>query len=376
MRVRFWLSMPRTGVVVQELTGDVEADLVARLGGGTASFTLPLGSLKLHDGSPDWAAVERIISQTRPGRRSVIATSGEEVLGEWLISERKLDWPTDQVSMSGVELDVYPASRSIHTTRDYTNANLGTVVSQLLKDVYHHYLSGGVTAPTPYFDLEIPTPSTSKTVTLLAKFREGYLSDALSELSDVVEWRIEHTPTGQDGALVSVARAVRFGIPTLKGSTNTRFWVGPYGSRQGNVTELSGSESWLNYASTVQGLGAGQGGKKLVEQILASDLPGGTAGGVMRVINVDFPDVTNRAVLRRLALAALVDRQDISAPWALTSLVDRLQALPRVGRSVGLDVAAQPILPAGLSETFRVGEVAYKVESGQTFRVAVKAREE
>lgn len=376
MRVRFWLSTPRTGLVVQELTGVITAELTARLGGGQMSLQLPLGSLTLNDSTPDWSAISRIITQTRPGRSSVIATAGENILGEWLISERSLDWPADTVRLQGVELDSYPTARSIHTTRDYTNANLGMVLNRLLRDVYHHYLSGGSPSPTPYFDITVPTPTTSKTVTVLAKFREGYLSDTLRELDDLAEWRVEHTPSWENGALVSVTRMIRFGIPRLTGATETKLWAGPYGTRQGNVTDLKGSESWFNYASTVQGLGAGQGGKKVVEQILSSDVPGGVSGGVMRVVNIDFPDVSNRLVLRRLATAAAVDRQDISAPWEVTGLVDKLGALPRVGRSVSLRVDPQPILPDGISEVFRVGEVTYRVESGETFLVSVKAREE
>ncbi|ROR97862.1 hypothetical protein EDD28_2472 [Salana multivorans] len=81
-----------SGEVLGELRLAGGGDWSSHLEGGECTASISVGHLLRADGeSMDEDAVARVVDLTEPGRRVLLVTDGQRLLGEWLIWERHDD---------------------------------------------------------------------------------------------------------------------------------------------------------------------------------------------------------------------------------------------------------------------------------------------
>ena len=370
MDVKFWLLDVFSGDVVEEMRAVTTASLTNRFGGGACTITFALGQLTVRDGSGmDWDAITHYSDVLTPGLYSIAATTGTTVLGEWIIYRKDIDSAAQTITVSGQEWEILPSHRSVHTGFLWDPGNVGVILQTLLTQVFKRMISD---PPA----ISIPLLSTSRTASCEVNVREGYYSDALAQIEDEVEWRIQVDAAGWNGeALTGVSRTVVAGAPVLSRSTDLRFEVGEYGTRQGNVLALRGGEDYTNFSNGIANIGAGDGAKRNVVDTPASYLPSGQwlEGRLIRIVNVQHPGVTSRQVLYSRGMGLIRRMQDMRDPWQFSVLADKIPSVPRVGDRAVLAVARIPVVPGGLVSTVRVGEVTVQVEAGRSHIFEVQA---
>lgn len=366
MDIRLWSVNALTGTVAGELPA-VSGSFSQRFGGGTATAEIPLGHLtRKNSPAIDWDAVSRTLGLIQTGKRTLVLTSADAVIGEWLIMKRPEIIGAGTIQVEAVEWDGYPALRSLHTSYSYENTDQLSIARDLLLDAFQGWQAA--------FQITVPTATSGVRRTASWRTREGYYSDALDEIAlpkDGFDWRIEHTPTWANGALTHVERTVRFGSPTISQSSPIIVRHDGPGTRSGNCVRFEQSINSHKYIHSVYAWGAGDGAKKLFYEKADDTLF--HQGHVKITKNVSYPDVTNLATLKALADAALAAGQQLREPATAELICDRLPRLPRLGDVIGAEIAPTYSIPAGYSGTMRVGEVSYTLEAGRVDKVGVQA---
>ena len=342
--VRWWVLAVLSGTAVGEIALD-NPQVSRDFGGGKVSGDLLVNPLTLNRGGIDWLEAERLHALVEPGMRSIVATWGSQVLGEWIVTRVERTARGAALALSGIGWEQYPRYRSLHTDYVYEATSQMTIARALWSGAYLEWNDG--------MQIALPAATSSVTRSVEKRARTGYYSDALDEIAapdDGFEWIIEHTPTWDGDRLTGVARAIVVGQPTLARPSNLRVEFGEADTRHGNMINIEGAEDWTRYSTWVVGVGAGQGDRQPLVQV-----EGPPSDRLKSVRNVSFPDVTDLATLTALTQAEVTAAQVLSEPYRVTAQLAELSELPRVGTSMRIKVGRCPAWPAGLDQVVRIG---------------------
>lgn len=371
MDVRLWACEAHAGTVLGELPAVGSTSLSMALGGGRVEATIPLGRLVKRDGTPDMVAAKHYLGLCSPGSRTIVATTGTTVLGEWLILTRQRGFAASTVRITGAEWEDYPRQRQVHTGRILSGDLTGLLARTFLQDLF--------TAQNGNISMAVPATSAGLSRAVTERGRSGrYYSDVLADLADQTpgfEWRVDVTGSFQAEALTSISRAVVFGSPTLLRGTTVPIAFPEPGSRSGAGFDLSVDEDFDRNESATYVLGAGDGAKQV-----QGDYQGWNArsenGWVSRTRAHSRPDVTSVAVANQVAHQLSNIGQSIFGADGLEVLIDRLPSIPRVGGRVSVSVPPSLVLPDGYTAVMRVGEVILTLDAGRADTVRLRAAQE
>lgn len=358
MAVKVWACDPQTGNVLGQMPIADGARFVSRLGGGIFNAQVPLGQFRTRDGSsPDLGAIRRFLDWCDGGRHTLLVTDGTEVIGEWLTWKHGQPSDGGLLPISGIEWDAYPQFRSLFTRFQYTNADLGTVVRDLLAGAIFEYQSETM-------GFTIPAITTGIRVTIDHKSRTKYFGDVLDDLSRLdpgMEWRVKIGAEWDGDVPTRAVRTVIYGVPEIRTPTSIRLVKPPTGRRHGNVISWERSRDYSKAAQSMYGWGGGEGDKQRF--IGLSDPTGWRAGGLAITKNISFPGELSDALLEKKTRKALADAQNTWEPTSASVDAQKLPTRPLVGDVLACDVGWSYTYPDGFKDSLRVGEVTTRTGS-------------
>lgn len=350
MDLRYWLAEALTGDVGPEVKLQGSPRFSSRFGGGDFAADIMLGHLRTRSGARDSAAINEVLSWTEGGKFTIVITHGNVCRGEWLIWKSS---PVDSdapISVSGFELDGYPAFRSLNANYQFTAADQLHIGSRLLRDAFYSHQDFAITIPWP-------TSGINRAVDY--KSHTAYYSDVLEEITapdDGFQWRVVHDVEWADARPVRVVRRVQFGQPELRRSSSLRMSMGGEDGRQGNLVRFPRpGRDFSKYAQSVYGFGRGEGAKQ--QWVGLSDPTLTNQGHLIVTKNITFPGATNTSALRSLTRGALEEAQNLQEPIRATVMADKVPAIPRVGDVIPVDVVANHAWPYGFEGDLHVGQV-------------------
>lgn len=350
MELRYWLAEALTGTIGPEVRIQGQPRFVSRFGGGEFGADIMLGHLRRLDGGLDTAAIAEVLSWTVGGKFSLVVTSGEQCVGEWLI------WRSDPVeeggpvSVKGFELDGYPAFRSLNDDYVYVGDDQLNIAARLLRDAFFSFQD---------FHISVPWLSSGVIRSIEHKSHTAYYDEVLEEISapvDGFQWRVVPEVTWRGGSPVEVTRRVQFGHPTLRNGSDVRLFQAGEGDRQGNVLSFPRpAVDFSKYAQSAYGWGRGEGAKQ--QWVGLSDPTLTNAGHLIVTKNFTFAGVSNEANLVELTRSALADAQELREPVQATVLADRIPSVPAVGDVVAVKILPNAAWPSGYSGSMQIGQV-------------------
>lgn len=365
--VRVWVAEALTGDVVGEVRLAGPSTWESRFGGGTCTASVSLGHLVARDRTTlDWAAIARTMGLIVGGKRTFVLTLGTLVLGEWLLMSHGEGTSDGTVEVQGVELDGYPAFRSLNIDYWGSEADQLTLARMLL---WGCFVNDQTT-----MQLDIPTVTSGVVRKIMHRARDAYYSDVLDEISepdDGFDWRIIQTGTWAGGDLTKVNRAVQFGAPVLSRSTSIIVDHDGPGFRSGNCLSFTQGYDFARSAARVDVLGSGEGDRAPLASVENQTLP--SQGYLRTSRTLNKPSIKELSTLQGIARAESAQSQNLRDPATAVLLAAKTQAMPRVGDKVAVDIEPTYSLPYGREGDMRVGEVTFPLDGHQMSTVTIQA---
>lgn len=359
MRIRVWAANALSGEVLGELRLAGGGDWSSHLEGGECTASISVGHLLRADGeSMDEDAVARVVDLTEPGRRVLLVTDGQRLLGEWLIWERHDDDP-GVLTVMGREWTAYPEQRLLSAALSTTDDQL-SIAQTLLAEAF----TGGqgvqiaippaVSGVTRTVDMRAGTPVAENLHTLMA-VEDGF--DWVVRSS--VEWSTD------GGRPARVLRSVEWGHPVLARTPESAMLkMGRPGARAGAVMQISRGVDHSRWASRVVGVGAGQ------VTATADGQPLADAVAVER--QRLFSSISDPAEIARLAQGVVDAAQQRDTPTEVKCFADRLAGWILPGDSVRIVAAWTSTQPSGWDAVQRVGEVTFSSSGHEVAEVVIR----
>ena len=357
MDLRTWLVETLTGDVVTRIHMTDRSQFTSVIGGGQMRGEISLAKLRNLDGSRSISASRQVLQSLENGMHTILVTSGNSVIGEWVIWRFTREHGASTIPVTGFEWDDYPQYRSIHTTFKHTATDAGVLHRAALIDSY------GMFQPGDAEIVQVPAVSFGQAVEMNKPMRSGYYSDIVRDLDalGLAEWRVVPSVTWGGGVPVKVTRTVRYQQPILSSPHPDPLVKPGDGARGGNVTAFSRAYDFDRKQGAVVAVGAGKGGKQRLSLKRMGDYI--SRGHIANTRHIRFSEEYSQEVLGQKAQHLLDSSQDPWEPAQATVDARRLSTLPVIGGVHDVSVGPTWMYPEGGSWQMRVGQATYRYGS-------------